>query len=138
MCVKCSPKLHSLARAGGAEDHLVAVLGLLTHQPRQAGLRHLLRGNIAAASESPTAAASAENITECEAAQEAACLGEDGDTSDGGDLGRGEDDRGGPRGGDGEAEGGLCSGDPGDQHQYRGHPQGHQGLYLRDILLKSE
>ena len=73
MYVKFSTKLHSLARAGGAEDHLVAVLGLLPQQPRQAGLRDLLRGNIAAASESPTAAASAENIAEGEATQEAAC-----------------------------------------------------------------
>lgn len=65
-----------------------------------------------------------------------ACLGQDGNTGDSGDLGRGEDDRGGPRGGDGEAEGGLSPGDPGDHHQERGHPQGHQGL--RDISFKSE
>ena len=48
--------MHSLARAGGTEDHLVAVLGLLPHQPREAGLCDLLPPNLTAASESPIVA----------------------------------------------------------------------------------
>ena len=51
------PLSHSLAGVGGAEDHLVAVLGLHLHQPREAGLSVLLlRARISPASESPAAA----------------------------------------------------------------------------------
>ena len=60
-----------------------------------------------------------------------ACLGQDGDTGDGSDLGRGEDHRSRPRRGDGEAEGGPGPGHPGDHQQERGQPQGQQGAHLR-------